>query len=243
MTLSERYAIVQERIATAARAANRQPEEITLVAVTKSWPVELLLAAYEAGLRHLGENRAEELAAKRPAVEAALGADSGIVWHKIGDLQSRKTTAVADYADFFHALDRPKIAQRLSARLCENGRYLPVLLQVNVSGEASKAGFDCARWEADGRQQTNLIAAVEQIAELPGLEIRGLMTMAPWDAPPDEIQAIFRRTRQLAEWLATAVPHVNWTALSMGMTDDFELAIAAGATHVRVGRALFGERV
>jgi pyridoxal phosphate enzyme (YggS family) len=242
MTLSDQYALVQERIAKAARAAGRQPEDVTLVAVTKSWPVEILLAAYEAGMRHLGENRAEELAEKRPSVEAALGADNGIVWHKIGDLQSRKTTAVADYADFFHALDRLKIANRLSGRLVENGRHLPVLLQINVSGEASKSGFNCTRWEDDDRQRANLIAAAEQIAALPGLEIRGLMTMAPWTAPPDEIRVVFRRTRQLAEWLATAVPQAQWTTLSMGMTDDFELAIAEGATHVRVGRALFGER-
>jgi PLP dependent protein len=242
MTLSDRYALVQERIAKAARAAGRQPEDVTLVAVTKSWPVEILLAAYEAGMRHLGENRAEELAEKRPSIEATLGADNGIVWHKIGDLQSRKTTAVADYADFFHALDRLKIASRLSARLVENGRQLPVLLQINVSGEASKSGFNCALWEDDDRQRAALIAAVEQIAALPGLEIRGLMTMAPWTAPPDEVRVVFRRTRQLAEWLATAVPQAQWTTLSMGMTDDFELAIAEGATHVRVGRALFGER-
>lgn len=240
--IAERYAAVQERIAQAAQGAGRQPEEITLVAVTKSWPVAILLAAYEAGMRHFGENRAEELALKRPAVEAALGADSGIVWHKIGDLQSRKTTAVADYADFFHALDRVKIAHKLSSRLEDNGRQLPILLQVNVSGEGTKSGFACAQWETDGRQRENLLAAVREIGQLPHLTIRGLMTMAPWTATPAEITAVFQQTRQLADWLAANAPQTDWTALSMGMTDDFELAIAAGATHVRVGRALFGER-
>jgi PLP dependent protein len=241
-TIPERYAIVRERIAAAAQSAGRQPDEISLVAVTKSWPAATVLAAYEAGMRHFGENRAEELAEKRPAVAAALENGQDIVWHQIGHLQSRKTTAVADQADFFHALDRVKIATRLSSRLEENGRHLPILLEVNVSGEESKAGFNCTRWEEDGRQQDELLAAVTQIMALPGLDIRGLMTMAPWDAPLEEIRSVFRRTRLLADWLAKAAPQASWRTLSMGMTDDFELAIAEGATHVRIGRAIFGER-
>lgn len=241
------YAAVQERIARAARNAGRDPHDITLVAVTKTWPAEVVLAAYEVGMRHFGENRLEELAPKRQAVEAVLGASSGIVWHFIGTAQSRKTDLVAAYADVFHALDRLKIARRLSAALTTLGRTLPTLLEVNVSGEASKAGFDCSHWEEDTAQQADLLAAATAVAELPGLQLCGLMTMAPWEATPADVQTVFRRTRLLADWLQqrlpqARLPQIAWSHLSMGMTDDFELAVAEGATLVRVGRALFGER-
>lgn len=244
--IAERYDAVVERVAQAARRVGREPDEITIVSVTKTWPGDVLLAAYEIGIRNFGENRAEELADKRLEIENQLGAESGIVWHQIGDLQSRKTNLAADYADVFHALDRLKIASRLSSRLEENGRAqsnpLPVFLEVNVSGEGSKAGFDCNQWEDDANQRENLRKAAVAVAELPGLQPVGLMTMAPWDAPEDVIRRVFRRTRKLAEWLQSAVPQANWASLSMGMTDDFEIAIEEGATHVRIGRAIFGSR-
>ena len=243
--IARRLATVRGRIEAAAERAGRDAQKITLVAVTKSFPLETIMAAHDAGLRHFGENRVGELAEKRSAVEAALGPESGIVWHLIGPLQSRKTTAAADHADFFHALDRRKIARRLGDRLEENGRRLPALLEVNVSGEESKHGFDATRWESDRQQQQTLQAVARFSAAQPGLDVRGLMTMAPWGAPDDVVRRIFARTRDLAAWLAEAtedVPHLSWELLSMGMTDDFELAVEAGATHVRVGRALFGER-
>lgn len=244
--IAERYERVLEQVAGAARRVGREPEEVTLVAVTKTWPVDVLIAAYEVGIRDLGENRAEELADKRQAVENQLGAGLEITWHQIGDLQSRKTTLVADQADVFHALDRVKIARRLSDRLVENGRAellpLPVFLEVNVSGEGSKAGFDCDEWEDNVIQRENLKKAAVAVTGLPGLKPVGLMTMAPWDVPPDVIRQVFRRTRKLAEWLQTAVPQSDWTHLSMGMTDDFEIAVEEGATHVRIGRAIFGDR-
>jgi pyridoxal phosphate enzyme (YggS family) len=233
---------VQARVARAANEVGRDPDEVTLVAVTKTWPAEVVVAAYEAGLRHFGENRPEELAPKRQAVEAVLGSDAGIVWHMIGAVQSRKTDLVAESADVFHALDRLKIARRLSGRLAELDAMLPTMLEVNVSGEASKAGFDCRQWEVDSVQREKLVEVAASVIALPGLRPCGLMTMAPWEAPPDEVREVFRRTRKLAEWLAEAVPQCDWSNLSMGMTDDFELAIAEGATHIRVGRALFGER-
>jgi len=244
--IAERYAEVLERVAQAARQVGREPEEITLVVVTKTWPVEVLVAAYEAGIRDFGENRAEELADKRREVEERLGVKPGITWHQIGDLQSRKTSLTADRADVFHALDRMKIANRLSERLVENGRAesqpLPVFLEVNVSGEASKAGFNCNEWEEDVSQRENLRKAAVAVTGLAGLKPLGLMTMAPWDVPPDVVRRVFGRTRKLAEWLQTAVPQTNWSHLSMGMTDDFEIAIEEGATHVRIGRAIFGDR-
>ena len=240
--LQERYHAVLDNIAQTAKGAGRQPDEVTLVAVTKTWPVAVLLAAYEAGMRHFGENRPEELAEKRPLLESELGIDSGIIWHFIGTLQSRKTNLIADNADLFHALDRVKIANRLSKQLEENGRSLPVLLEVNVSGEGSKSGFSAGSWETDATQQAELRKVAQTINNLAGLQLCGLMTMAPWQAPESEIRQIFQRTRKLAGWLETAVPGVNLSQLSMGMTDDYQIAIEEGATHVRVGRAIFGDR-
>lgn len=240
--LQERYHAVLDNIVQAAKRAGRQPADVVLVAVTKTWPIEVLLAAYDAGMRQFGENRPEELADKRPALEAELGMDSGIVWHFIGTLQSRKATVIADYADVFHALDRVKIAEKLAKRLGENGRSLPVLLEVNVSGEGSKSGFSAGAWETDATQQAELRTVAETINNLAGLQLSGLMTMAPWEAPEDEIRQVFRRTRKLAQWLETAVPGTALSQLSMGMTDDYEIAIEEGATQVRVGRALFGSR-
>jgi len=240
--IRERAGEVRGRIAAAAARAGRSSDEITLVAVTKTWPAELVVAAYGAGLRHFGENRPEELAAKRPLVEAALGPDVGITWHLIGTLQSRKTELAAAHADVFHALDREKIARRLAASLRAAGRVLPVFVEVNLSGEASKSGLTMTQWEEDATQRAalrTLLVALQESAVLPPV---GLMTMAPWDAPPDDIRAVFRRGRLLAEWLAGERPDAPRPALSMGMTDDYEIAIEEGATHVRVGRALFGER-
>lgn len=241
--IAERYAAVQERIAAAAQRAGRSADEITLVAVTKTWPAEVVVAAYQAGMRHFGENRAEELAKKRPLVTAALGNPDDITWHLIGTLQSRKTGLAAEHADVFHALDRPKIARRLSGEREELNRPpLPIFLEVNLSGETTKSGFAGFNWESDATQRENLRTHLIETLAWPGLAVAGLMTMAPWDVEPEIIRAVFRRTRELAQWLQTAVPESNLPYLSMGMTDDFEIAIEEGATHVRVGRAIFGER-
>jgi pyridoxal phosphate enzyme (YggS family) len=186
------------------------------------------------------------LALKKPEMENRLGKNCGIIWHAIGSLQSRKTNDIADYADTFHALDRLKIARRLSRRLVENGRStqnpLPTFLEVNISGEGSKAGIDCSNWEQDSCQRENLKSIAEMVTELPGLTPLGLMTMAPWQVDSEIIRSTFKRTRQLSEWLQATVPQANWASLSMGMTDDYEIAIEEGATHIRVGRAIFGDR-
>ncbi len=247
--IAERVTAVHQRIKSAASRVGRNPDDITLVAVTKTWPPETVLAAYAAGLRHFGENRAEELAEKRPYLETHLGANSGVTWHLIGTLQSRKTALAAAHADVFHALERLKIAHRLARDLAANGRAanphfaLPIFLEVNMSGETSKSGFDCTRWEEDEGQTAVLHHAAVEIITVPGLALAGLMTMAPWDAPPEEIRAVFRRTRQLATHLQNSLALPARLQLSMGMTDDFEIAIEEGATHIRVGRALFGERL
>ncbi len=240
----ENYTAVTHRIRRAAEQAGRDPAAVTLVAVTKTWPADVVVAAFKAGMRHFGENRVEELAQKRAEVAAQLGSEADeIVWHQIGTLQSRKTGLAADYADVFHALDRLKVANRLSQQLQENGRFLPTFLEINLSGEMSKSGFAATNWEEDATQRANLRTVWQTVAEMPGLQIQGLMTMAPWDVAETEIRTVFRRTRELAQWLETAVPQAQPPMLSMGMTEDFEIAIAEGATHIRVGRALFGSRL
>jgi PLP dependent protein len=242
IALTERYGVVLDRISAAAARAGRSPDSVTLVAVTKTWPAEVVVAAYEIGMRHFGENRPEELAAKRPEVERILGGDRGLSWHLIGTLQSRKSGFAAEHADIFHALDRSKIARRLSAELVNSGRGLPSFVEVNLSGESTKAGLDCRNWESDATQRDLLRTMIEETGSLPGLVIQGLMTMAPWDVEPEIVRLVFRRTRQLAGWLESQLPGGRSLDLSMGMTDDFEIAIEEGATHIRVGRAIFGER-
>lgn len=240
--LRDRYVAVLARIAAAAERCGRAPEDVTLVAVTKTWPAELVIAAHAAGMRHFGENRPEELAVKRQQVEATLGGDGGITWHLIGPVQSRKTAEAAAHANIFHALDRDKIARRLSSELGQNDRSLPSFIEVNVSGEASKLGLDLTNWENDATQREKLRKMIIDTAALPGLPLLGLMTIAPWEVEPSVIRTVFRRTRELAGSICDLLPENGLRYLSMGMTDDFEIAIEEGSTHVRVGRALFGER-
>ena len=240
--IRERHEVVQARMAAAATRAGRAADDVTLIAVSKTWPAQLVIEAYDAGLFHFGENRPEELATKRPLVEDALGPNVGNTWHLIGTLQSRKSDLAAAHADVLHALDREKIARRLAAELAEVGRVLPAFVEVNLSGEATKSGLAMTRWEEDATQRAALRTMVQELLVTPQLPLLGLMTMAPWDAPAEEIRAVFRRCRLLAEWLMAELPSLSALALSMGMTDDFEIAIEEGATHVRVGRALFGER-
>ena len=239
--IKENYLAVQDRVAEAARLAGKSSEDVTLVAVSKTWPSEVLLAGYEAGIRHFGENRSDEIQAKRPVLRAHFGEENGITWHFIGALQSRKAKVVAESADIFHALDRLKIANKLQQSLQENERTLNVFLEVNVSGEATKSGFTCNQWETDGTQRDNLLQAAQTVHDMPNLNLVGLMTMAPWHVSETEVRDCFERTRLLRDWLETATS-LSLPNLSMGMTDDFEIAIAEGATHVRVGRAIFGSR-
>jgi len=240
--ISSRLGEVSGRIADAAQSAGRDPDEVTLVAVTKTWPVEAVHVAYQCGIRNVGENRPEELSQKRTQMAELLPNASDLIWHQIGTVQSRKSKIVAENADYFHALDRLKIGHRLSRQLQEKGSILPVLLEVNLSGEASKSGFLANDWEDDATQQENLRNVIQTITQLPGLRLRGLMTMAPWGVQEATIRSVFRRTRLLAEWLQREVPQADMSQLSMGMTDDFEIAIKEGATIVRIGRAIFGQR-
>jgi pyridoxal phosphate enzyme (YggS family) len=220
--LPERLRAVYARIAAAAGAAGRQPADIRLVAVSKTFASERIREAASAGQRDFGENYVQEALDKIDAL-----ADLGLSWHFIGPIQSNKTRAIAEQFDWVHSVDRLKIAQRLSAQRPTERPPLQVCLQVNVSGEASKGGVPPGEVAA-------LAAAV---ARLPQLQLRGLMAIPE---PTDDValqRARFRLLRELRD--AAGIP---LDALSMGMSDDLESAIAEGATMVRVGRAVFGER-
>jgi hypothetical protein len=224
--LSERVPRVLEAIARAAQRAGRHPEEVTLVAITKSHPLEALRAALALGIRDLGENRVEELGEKAQALGRAAA-----TWHMVGHVQSRKAADAAGLADLVHSVDSLKLARRLAGFSLEGGRRLPVLVQVNTSGETSKSGF-----AAD-----QALEAVHQILELDGVEVRGLMTMAPFVEEEGVLRGAFAMLRRVQED-ASRLPGYRGRELSMGMTHDFELAVEEGSTMVRIGTALFGER-
>ncbi|MFN2166978.1 MAG: YggS family pyridoxal phosphate-dependent enzyme [Anaerolineae bacterium] len=224
---------VQGRIAAAARRAGRDPAEITLVAVTKTQLPPVIRAAYELGGRCFGENRVEEAEAKVPELPQEIS------WHMIGHVQSRKANRVAQIFEMVHSVDSVKLARRLDRACQGRPNPLPILLECNVSGEAAKYGFDAERWAENSTQQGALWSAVESIVALPNLQVRGLMTMAPIVADPEQARPVFVRLRQLRDGLASAFSQADWSELSMGMTDDFEVAVEEGATLVRVGRAIF----
>lgn len=232
---------IEERIAEAALRAGRDPTEVTLVAVAKTFPPEAVVAAYQAGVRHFGENRVEEGAIKIPAVHATISGPRP-TWHMVGHVQSRKAKAVVAHFDTVHSVDRLKIAQRLSRCAQEAGQALPVLLECNVSGEEAKFGFALQGWEQDEARRRAFFATVEETLALRGLLVQGLMTMPPLVADPETVRPVFASLRALLDALRERFPAHGWHHLSMGMTDDFEVAIEEGATMVRVGRAIFGKR-
>jgi PLP dependent protein len=234
MTLAANIAELQNRIALAAQRAGRNPAEITLVAVSKTHGPEKVVEAAAAGLRDFGENRVEEAAPKMTAVPVP-----GLRWHMIGHIQSRKAKEViqAGFA-LVHSVDSVKLAERLSRLALEAGEVQPILLECNISGETAKEGF-VAQAEADWAARLPELAAV---LALPGVQVRGLMTMAPVVTEPEAARPVFRRLRELQDYLRINLPQGDWRELSMGMTDDFEPAIAEGSTLVRVGRAIFGQR-
>jgi pyridoxal phosphate enzyme (YggS family) len=232
-TLEANLGNVQQRITAAAERAGRNPGEVTLVAVTKTQPPGVIRAAYDLGLRSFGENRVEEAEAKI----AELPDD--IEWHMIGHIQSRKASRVVRQFRFIHSVDSVKLARRLDRTCADLGLRSPVLLEVNVSGEISKFGFSAFGWDRDAGVHASLLAAVAEIASLQHLEVQGLMTMAPIVAAPEEARPVFVALRALRGRLADSFTQIDWRHLSMGMTDDFEIAIEEGATLIRVGRAIF----
>ena len=224
--LAETLPRVRDQIARAELAAGRGAGEVRLVAVTKSHPFDAVRAALNAGLNDLGENRVEELEAK--VAEFGAGAAT---WHMIGHLQSRKAARAAELADLIHSVDSAKVAQKIAARASELGVSSKVLLQVNTSGEESKSGLD----------SDSAVEEVIRLAELPGLDVGGLMTMAPFVDDEMVLAESFRGLREVSEAARAHSGRVG-PELSMGMTNDLHIAIREGSTMVRIGTALFGPR-
>lgn len=208
------------------------------MAVTKTHPPETVRAALALGITDFGENRVEEGVAKIAAVR--LG-----TWHMVGHVQSRKAREAAGF-DYVHSVDGARLAGRLGrfARERQAGAPtpLPVFLECNVSGEAAKYGLRAERFFDDPAQRAALIGEIESILAAEGVRVVGLMTMAPLTPDPETTRPVFQWLRRLRDELARRFPQGNWSHLSMGMSDDFEVAIEEGATHVRIGRAIFGER-
>jgi pyridoxal phosphate enzyme (YggS family) len=217
-TVAQRLALVQERVARAAERAGRSPAEVTIVAVSKLFPTQAIEEAAAAGIAHIGENRVQEAAAKVSSLRHLP-----VTWHMIGHLQTNKAKTALELFDIIQSVDSLRLAEALSRRA---DRPIPVLLEVNVAGEASKFGLS----------PQEVLQTAEAVARLPHLDMRGLMTMAPLVSDPEEVRPVFRELRRLRDALGLA-------ELSMGMTDDFEVAIEEGATLVRIGRAIFGERL
>ncbi len=219
MDIEQNLRELERRIARAAQRAGRSPAEITIVAVTKEVEPEAIEVALKAGIRHIGENRVQEARGK---VERLSTLEPRPIWHMVGHLQTNKVKTAVEIFDIIHSIDSLRLAQAVSQRAQST---IPVLLQVNVSGEGTKSGFSVAE----------LSQAAGEIARLPRLEVKGLMTIAPMVADAEEVRPIFKKLRQLRDELG--LEH-----LSMGMTDDFEVAVEEGATIVRIGRAIFSER-
>jgi PLP dependent protein len=244
MSIAQRIAAIQERIAAAARRAGRNPAEVRLIAVTKTHPPELIAQAVTAGVHDLGENRIQEAEGK---VSALATLEPRPTWHLIGHLQRNKAKTAVGLFDMFHSLDSLRLAETLNRHAAarataDDQRPLPVLLQVNVSGETGKEGFNLSGGPDHAAQWPHFQAEVEQILALPHLQVRGLMTIAPFADDPEVARPVFRMLRTLRVTLAQQFPQADWSQLSMGMTDDFEIAIEEGATIVRIGRAIFGAR-
>lgn len=224
---------VEERIAAACERAGRARGEVTLVAVTKTRSLAEIVAAYRCGVRHLGENRVEEAAEKVPALRAMFEPEPA-TWHMIGHVQSRKARDAVELADVVHSVDSTRLATRLDRFAGEAGKRLPILLEANVSGEESKFGVPA--WDDAGCAA--LVAMAREVTALPHLDVRGLMTMAPIVTDPEEARPVFARLRRLRDVLCDATGR-EWPELSMGMTDDYAVAVEEGATIVRIGRAIF----
>ena len=219
MDIERNFREVERRIAQAAQRVGRSPADVIIVAVTKEVSPQAIEAALEAGIMHIGENKVQEA---REKIARLSNLQPCPTWHLVGHLQTNKVKTAVEIFDIIHSIDSLRLAQAISHRVQST---FPVLLQVNVSEEKTKSGFSVAE----------LPRAAEEVARLPRLEVKGLMTIAPLVSDPEEVRPIFRRLRQLRDSLGLG-------HLSMGMSDDFEVAVEEGATMVRIGRAIFGKR-
>lgn len=233
-SIRERYYKTLDVIASAAKKAGRDPDSVKLVVVTKAQPLEVVRATIEAGAKVLGENYAEEGVMKIQSLREF----SAVEWHMIGHVQSRKAQLVAGNFNWMHSLDSLKLARRLDRFCGEAGRNLPVLLEFNIGGEESKGGWSA--W--DETRWSELLDELSQVIALPNLTVRGLMAMPPLGDTVDFSRPFFQRLRRLQEFLAVQFSRTDVSELSMGTSFDYEAAVEEGATFVRVGTAIVGER-
>jgi pyridoxal phosphate enzyme (YggS family) len=225
---------VKLKMASAAEKAGRSVDEIKLVAVTKLLPVELVKAGINAGLKFFGENYPEQAAEKI----RALKSEQNIEWHMIGHIQSRKASTVCEYFDMVHSVDRLKIARYLDRYAGEIKKKLPILIEVNLTGEESKFGFPAY----NEREWEFLALQLDQINKYENLSVQGLMTMPPLFEDPEQSRPVYKKLRRLQAFLQKNLPKMSWHELSIGTSFDFEVAIQEGATIVRIGTSIFGKR-
>ncbi len=231
MSIAQNIARTQERIAVAARRAGRNPREITLMGVSKTFPAENVREAYEAGLRVFGENRVQEFAMKAPVVRDLHDAQ----WHLIGHLQTNKAAKAAELFDAVDSVDSVRTAEKLNALAKSASKTLSVLIEINVGGEQAKSGVAV--------NSDDLERILEGAPRWSNLKIQGLMTVPPYTEDREGSRNYFRQVCQIRDSIAErSLPHIGMAVLSMGMSHDFEVAVEEGATCVRVGTAIFGER-
>lgn len=226
-TFAQRLSEIQSRIADAAARAGRDAREVTLVAVSKTHPVEAVLEAIAAGVTDFGENRVQEAMTKIPSVTS-----TAVRWHLIGHLQSNKAKPAAEHFAWVQSVDSATLAARLDRLAGEAGRTLSVLLQVRLGDEDTKSGME----------ETDLVNVFRAVREMPHLRVAGLMAIPPFLENPEDVRPFFRRLREWRDAINERFPETPLNELSMGMSHDFEVAIEEGATMVRVGTALFGSR-
>lgn len=225
-TIRTRVEKVLERVDAAAARSGRSPSEVRLVAVTKTHPAERVAEAYDAGLRIFGENYVQE-------AEEKIGAFPGAEWHLIGKLQGNKVKKAVSLFGWIQTVDSPGLLAAVARRCAEAGKTMPVLVEVNLAGEASKSGISPAE----------LPALLSGAAGMPGVRLKGLMAVPPWSEDPEESRPYFARLREILSGLSgSGAASEGMTELSMGMSNDFEVAVEEGATMIRIGTALFGSR-
>jgi PLP dependent protein len=238
-TIAQNVARVREVIAAACARADRDPATVTLVAISKKKSADMIAAAWQAGVQHFGENRVEEANDKIPAARDLIA--GSVTWHMVGHVQSRKAREVLPLFDVIHSIDSVKLAEKFSRLAAEQAETLDILLQINLSGEATKSGLDAVQWKSDNAARQRLWEQIGDILRLPSLNVRGLMTMAPIVENVELTRPVFAGLAELRAALAESFDN-PLPELSMGMTDDYPVAIEEGATIVRIGRATFGER-
>jgi len=226
--VKENIAQVRERIASACRRCGRRPEDVRVVAVSKTIAPERIRQAYEAGLRDFGENRVQEAQAKRPSLS-----DLTVTWHMVGHLQTNKARPARELFHWVHSVDSLRLALKLDQAAVCSGDRLPVLIEVNLGEELTKTGA----------REAETAPLAEALSKLETIELRGLMVIPPFLENPESARPYFRRLRELARTIdSRRLPNASMQELSMGMSHDFEAAIEEGATMVRIGTAIFGPR-